>query len=913
MKRAFAALPIRTKIILLASLSSAMALILAGTAIAYTDFMSGKRALMHRLQTQAQITATHSAAAVAFDDADAAAHALEALRSDRAIMAAEIRRADGTQLAKKEFLRKIGTVHVDDIREPHTEANGDVHVAATIVLEQDIGTLSLWATPEELHAELARDGVVLFVVLLLALGISLGATSILQRLISGPILALANTASTVSRERDYSLRLDIQSGDEIGQLVSSFNGMLDQIESRDTKLREYHAELEGTVAKRTAQLAIALEDARAAGRAKADFLANMSHEIRTPMNGVIGMLELLHGENLGTQQRNMLETARSSADSLLTLINDVLDFSKIEAGKLTLESIDVDLRSLAEEVATLFSQPAQANGVELSCFVHGDVPAVVRSDPTRLRQIISNLLGNAVKFTEQGQILLEVRTLKRTDTATHISFVVRDTGIGMTAEGRKRLFTAFTQADSSTTRKYGGTGLGLTITKRLIDAMGGRIRVASKPGLGSSFCFVLPLARAEREHQPILTELDGIKALIVDDNEINRRILEHYLSAVGMSYASTASGSAGLEAAHAAAAAGEPFDVVLLDYQMPEMDAIGFLTRLRQHAATHNLAVVVLSSMGARSAEAEMLDVATWLSKPVRQVELRNALSAIFGRVIAPERVVARKPDAVFAYRGARVLLVEDNRVNQEVARRMLETFGIEPQLAVNGQEAVERAAGGELDLVLMDCQMPVKDGYAAARELRENERRANRRRVPIVAMTANALLGDREKCLAAGMDDYISKPVKRSSIAEALARWLEPTAEVAGEPAPEEFGTREIRMALDMNALVQLRELFEDGVADVLHAYLTDTPNQFKTMADAISERDYETLQRSAHSLKASSRTFGASIVANRAADLEALAKAQGSLDEASQLLAGLRSAFAVMEPELIAVMGVEGQIPAA
>jgi signal transduction histidine kinase/CheY-like chemotaxis protein/HPt (histidine-containing phosphotransfer) domain-containing protein len=897
MKRAFASLPIRTKIILLASLSSAMALILAGTAIAYTDYMSGKRALMHRLQTQAQITATHSAAAVAFDDADAAAHALEALRADRAIMAAEIRRADGSQLAKKEFLREVGTVHV----------------IASIVLEQDIGTLSLWATPKELHTELARDGVVLFIVLMLALGTALGAASILQRLISGPILALANTASTVSRDRDYSLRLDVQSGDEIGQLVSSFNGMLDQIESRDMKLRQYHAELEDTVARRTAQLAIALEDAQAAARAKTDFLANMSHEIRTPMNGVIGMLELMHSENLDTQQRNMLETARSSADSLLTLINDVLDFSKIEAGKLTLESIDVDLRSLAEEVSTLFSQPAQANGVELSCFVHHDVPAVVRSDPTRLRQIISNLLGNAVKFTEEGQILLELRTFKRTESATHIGIVVRDTGIGMTAEGRKRLFTAFTQADSSTTRKYGGTGLGLTITKRLIDAMGGRIRVASKPGLGSSFCFVLPLARAEREHQPILTELDGLKALIVDDNEINRYILEHYLSAVGMTYESAASGSAGLEAAHAAVAAGKPFDVVLLDYQMPKMDAIGFLTRLRQHAATHDLAVVVLSSMGARSAEADMLDVATWLSKPVRQVDLRNALSAIFGRVIAPERVIAPKPDAALAYHGARVLLVEDNRVNQEVARRMLETFGIEPQLAVNGQEAVDCATRGEFDLVFMDCQMPVKDGYAAARELREHEHRENRRRVPIVAMTANALLGDRERCLEAGMDDYVSKPVKRSSIGDALARWLEPTAEPATEPAPREFGTQEIRMALDMDALVQLRELFEDGVADVLQTYLTDTPNQFRMMADAIRDHDYEMLQRSAHSLKASSRTFGASIVANRAEDLEELAKERGSLEQASQRLAALRSAFAVMEPELIAVIGVAGQIPAA
>jgi signal transduction histidine kinase/CheY-like chemotaxis protein/HPt (histidine-containing phosphotransfer) domain-containing protein len=913
MKRAFASLPIRSKIILLASLSTAMALILAGAAIAYTDYVAGKRSLMHRLQMQAQITATHSAAAVAFDDADAAAHALEALRADRAIMAAEIRRSDGTQLAKQEFQRELGWVHLDDLRESHTEKDGDVHVVAPIVLEQEIGTLSLWATPEELHTELARDGVVLFVVLLVALGTALGAASVLQRLISGPILALANTASTVSRERDYSLRLDVRSTDEIGQLVSSFNGMLDQIESRDTKLQQYHAELEQTVAKRTAQLAIALEDAKSAARAKADFLANMSHEIRTPMNGVIGMLELLHDEKLDTQQRNMLETARGSADSLLTLINDVLDFSKIEAGKLTLESIDVDLRSLAEEVATLFSQPAQANGVELSCFVHDDVPAVVRSDPTRLRQIVSNLLGNAVKFTEQGHILLEVRTLKRTETATHIGFVVRDTGIGMTPEGRKRLFTAFTQADSSTTRKYGGTGLGLTITKRLIDAMGGRIRVASKPGLGSSFCFVLPLARAEREHQPILTELDGLKALIVDDNEINRRILAHYLSALGMRHVSADSGLAGLGAANAAAAASDPFDVVLLDYQMPQMDAIGFLTRLRQNGATSDLACVVLSSMGARSAEADLLDVATWLSKPLRQVELRNALSAIFGRVIAPERAIARKPDAALAYRGARVLLVEDNRVNQEVARRMLETFGIEPQLAVDGQEAVERAASNEFDLVLMDCQMPVKDGYAASRELRENERRENRRRVPIVAMTANALLGDREKCLAAGMDDYISKPVKRSSIAEALARWLEPTAEIAGEPSPEEFGTQEIRMALDMNALVQLRELFEDGVADVLQSYLTDTPNQFKAMSDAIRDRDYELLQRSAHSLKSSSRTFGASIVANRAADLEDLARARGSLEEASQLLTALRSAFAVMEPELIAVMGVEGRIPAA
>jgi PAS domain S-box-containing protein len=527
-------------------------------------------------------------------------------------------------------------------------------------------------------------------------------------------------------------------------------------------------------------------DAEAANRAKSEFLANMSHEIRTPLNGVIGMLDLLDGEAFDPERRSMLDTARSSADALLTLINDVLDFSKIEAGKLALEEIDFELSPIVEEVATLFSREAHAKGLELSCLVCREVPAIVRGDPTRFRQILANLVANAVKFTARGEVFIGLQVTS-TDVVEGVPVVllrveVRDTGIGMSAEVVGRLFQAFSQADSSTTRRYGGTGLGLTIAKRLVEAMKGTLEVNSKIGEGSTFSAILPLAVAQHATlTPVPGGLRGLKALIVDDNATNRQILEHYLTAAGMKVMSAPGALSGLEAARSAAGSGAPFDIVLLDYQMPEVDGLGFISGLRADPAVANIPCVMLSSLGDRGGVPNNSGVAAWLAKPVRQAALRRVLATIVGQTGARERLAEKRATGQFNFTGARVLLAEDNVVNQKVALRVLQGFSVSTELATNGEEALGLAKTEHFDAVLMDCQMPVMDGYEATRAIREWERTTGGTRVPIIAMTANALSGDRARCLEAGMDDHVAKPFRRETVGVALAKWLNCAVEEGG------------------------------------------------------------------------------------------------------------------------------------
>ncbi|HEY8508098.1 MAG TPA: response regulator [Steroidobacteraceae bacterium] len=885
-------LPIRWKLILLASVASALALVVAGSVIAYANYASGRAELVHRMQSHADIAAIHSAAAVAFRDAEAANRTLQALGADTAVVGARIRLANGEVLAEQQFPMLA-----------ETEEHHLITVAAPIALEQRIGTVEAWATDAELHVALMRDLGLLLVVLLGALALAALVAGFLQRIISRPLLELGDAATRLSKTRDYSVRVPPAGDDEVGRLVHTFNEMVAQLQAHKT-------DLERQVQERTADLSVALRDAQAAAKAKAEFLANMSHEIRTPMNGVIGMLDLLNSENLDLHARSMLETARNSADALLTLINDVLDFSKIEAGKLTLETIDVELRSLAEEVATLFAKQAAAKNVELSCVVHNDVPAVLAGDPTRLRQIIANLVGNAVKFTERGEVFLGI-CVKEPDpdepTASDsdsvmVQILVRDTGIGMTPEAQKNLFQSFTQADSSTTRKYGGTGLGLAITKKLIDAMGGSIRVKSAPGEGSTFSVYVPM-KVRSTMAPVRSaKLAGLRALIVDDNPTNRCILEHYLEYEAATFVSVYSARVGLETARAAVKDGKPFDVVLLDYQMPEMDGVEFLRELRNDAELARTPCIILSSLGDRVKEAELVGVSAWLTKPVRRAQLHNLLAAVAGRSAngASKTAAPQNSSAMPQYTSARVLLVEDNRTNKEVALRMLKTFGVEAATASDGAEAVARIREGEWDLVLMDCQMPVMDGYAATQAVRAWEQENGRPRVAIVAMTANAMQGDREKCLAAGMDDYVTKPIKRDVLAAALARYLKPDTPALPSPEPAGSPALSTESAIDAATLDQLGELMGEDLVDLIQTYVEDTPVQLSTMESAIGQGDYTVLGRSAHSVKSSSLSLGAIVVGRIAAAIDDLARTKADLSEAERLLAALRAAFAIVETRL-------------
>ena len=597
----------------------------------------------------------------------------------------------------------------------------------------------------------------------------------------------------------FMMRGKVVQWDEQGHPSRMMGTMVDITERKlsEAKLAQAAQDLK----RKNKELAIARDKALEAAKIKTEFLATMSHEIRTPMNGVIGMTGLLLDTPLNPQQREYAETVRLSGEHLLGIINDILDFSKIETGKLDLEDLDFDLHATVEELVGLLGEQAYAKGLELTCLVHAGVPTALRGDPGRLRQILVNLIGNAIKFTKLGEVVVTVSmeaepgaeaAANSSAACRTLRFEVSDTGVGITPEQQTKLFQAFTQADGSTTRKYGGTGLGLAICKQLVEMMGGRIGVDSKIGKGSVFWFTVPFPLQPEETQPIVTSpaaLRGRKILIVDDHITNRRMLEHSLRGQGVTCESVDNGYHALEWLQQAAGRQVLFDLAILDMQMPGMDGLELARRIKAEPAISGTRLVLLTSVGQRGdvKAAQSAGIAAYLTKPIRQSLLYECLSLVLGstpHAVTPTAQAAASIITRHSLSEAQtrsrplILVVEDNPVNQKVAANMIEKLGYRVNVAANGREAVESLARIPYALVFMDCQMPEMDGFEATRVIREQEAGLQQTggkstHLPIIAMTANAMKEDRDQCFAAGMDDFLSKPVTSGSLAAVLHRWL--------------------------------------------------------------------------------------------------------------------------------------------
>jgi two-component system sensor histidine kinase/response regulator len=911
----FSNMSIRAKLTMLVVLTSTIVLFLASGVFIASDIVKTRTAMVEDLTVLADVIGRNSAAALAFNDEAAASEILSGLSAQPHVITAVIRNVEGDVLASygSSISGAAAGEGIDVGISPEQVFSGEVkdnyyfqddslELFTPVTLGGDaLGIIYIRSDLKQIDEKLFQDVLVVGAVFLVSIVIAFLLGAMLQKVISEPILRLAKTMSKVKSTQDYSIRADWTSYDELGMLTDGFNDMLNQVRLRD---RELNA---------------ARELAEEASRAKSQFLANMSHEIRTPMNGVLGMTELLMGTDLTQQQQKFCSTVHRSGKALLHVINDILDFSKVEAGKLELETVDFNMRETVEEVMELLAENAHRKEIELLFEIDVNTPESVAGDPGRLRQILTNLVGNALKFTEKGEVFVCLSVLEDNDEGLRLHFEVRDTGIGMTAEACSRIFESFTQADGSTTRHYGGSGLGLAISKRLSEMMGGEIGVESDLGKGSTFWFSVVLqkrtdvatSRRIREH------LRDLRILIVDDNETNCQILEHQATAWGMRHATAMGGKQALSILQTASDQGDPFDLAILDMHMPGMDGLTLARAIKGDRVYANLPLVMLTSVGGfgDAGIARSSGISQYLQKPVRQSDLYNALVSTMD-IVSVQTVKQTPQESQTLFPGVKVLLAEDNPVNQEVAISMLDILGCTYELAENGRQVLAMLDNSHFNLVLMDCQMPGMDGFEAATEIRRQEQEEQGVHIPIIAVTANAMEGDREQCIAAGMDDYLSKPFSQLQLAAVLRRWCEdrPLAEVdqpiAGEGQPGDAGQIKDggrdEPAINQAALDNIRQLQRPGNPDLLQKivtiYMNDSPGLLNALREAIDQSDAELVRMHAHRFKSGSANLGALRLAELCKQLEEMGRnneLQGALTLLSRVENEYRAASVALQQE--------------